>query len=227
MRFSRPLALIAALGLLVGPGCSRAVTGTPRADPAPVPLAVAEDGFGVVAGFDTAPAKIEIYTEPQCTHCGDLQREYGDELAYHITVGDLQVVYRPLTFLDDSYDGYSATVANALFAATEAKGEFPANGTQFQRFVEQLWVNQDPGGQPFAADELRRMADDAGLPGPVADRVAGGSEAVDLVDMDDHNFEMLFEVDQITTGTPTVYDLNAAEKLDIADSSWLADLVKS
>lgn len=226
MRFSRPLALIATVALLVGPGCSRAVTGTPNADRVPVPLTVTEDGFGIIAGFDTAPAKIEIYTEPQCTHCGDLQRTHGDELAYYIAVGNLQVVYRPLTFLDDEYDGYSATVANALFAATEIT-EFPTTGTQFQRFVEQLWVNQDPGGQPFAADELRRMAADAGLPGPVADRVADGSEAVDLVDMEDHNFEMLFEVDQITTGTPTVYDVNAAEKLDIADTAWLDDLVAS
>ncbi len=50
---------------------------------------LAEDGYGIVAGFDDAPVQIEIFTEPQCTHCSDLQRDFGDQLAYYINVGRL------------------------------------------------------------------------------------------------------------------------------------------
>ena len=226
MRLLRPLVALTTLGLLLGAvGCAREVTGTPAA-PAPAPLALSEDGYGIVAGFGDAPARIEIYTEPQCSHCADLQREFGDRLAYHVAIGDLQVTYRPLTFLDDDYDGYSSTVANALFAAAEAIDDSAATGTQFQRFVEQLWVNQDPGGQPFSGDELRTMAVDAGIPERVADHLAGPQEAVDIVDMENTNFDLLFEVDQINTGTPTVYDLDAGQKVDLAED-WLDELVGS
>lgn len=226
MRVIRLLALVSTLGLLVvTSGCAKQVTGVPQAASMTVPLAVSQDGFGIVAGFDDAPTKIEIYTEPQCTHCGDLQRDFGDQLAYQLTVGSLQITYRPLTFLDEEYDGYSATVANAMFLSTEAIDNSAATGSQFQRFVEQLWINQDPGGTPFTGDELHEMATAAGLPGPVADNIGSANEAVDVPEMDDSNFGLLFDIDSVDTGTPTVYDLNADEKLDIHDAEWLNDLI--
>lgn len=227
MRVIRLLALVSALGLLaVTPGCAKQVVGVPQAASTTVPLALSADGYGIVAGFDDAPAKIEIFTEPQCTHCGDLQREFGDELAYHLGVGSLQITYRPLMFLDDDYDGYSSKVVNALFLASEAIDNSATTGTQFQRFVEQLWVNQDPGGMAFTGDELHEMATAAGIPGPVADNVAGDNEAVDLAAAEETNFDLLFDIDSDDTGTPTVYDLEAGEKLDIHDDEWLDDLVQ-
>lgn len=227
MRVIRLLALVSALALLVvTPGCARQVTGVPVAASTTVPLAISEDGFGIVAGFDDAPAKIEIYTEPQCTHCGDLQRDFGDQLAYHLTIGSLQITYRPLTFLDDEYDGYSARVANAMFLSTEAIDNSAADGTQFQRFVEQLWINQDPGGPAFSGEELHELAVTAGMPGPVADNIGSDSAAVDVPVMDESNYGLLFDIDSVDTGTPTVYDLTAGEKLDVHDRQWLDDLIR-
>ncbi|MGP4055663.1 DsbA family protein [Mycobacterium sp. 4D054] len=226
MHWTRPLAALAALGLLTTAlGCTTEVSGAARVDATATPLALTEDGFGIVAGFDDAPAKIEIYTEPQCTHCGDLQYDFGDQLAYQITVGALQVTYRPLTFLDTSYDGYSAQVANALFLAADAVDNSAATGTQLQRFVHELWVNQQPGGPEFTGQQLRDMAGSAGIADAVADHIASGSEAVDVVEMDDTNFDLLFDIDRTETGTPTVFDLNAGKKLDIYDDDWLTDLV--
>lgn len=228
MRAIRTALVIGLLGLLLTvAGCSKEVTGTALPDPVKAPLALAGDGFGIVAGFDDAPVRIEIYTEPQCSHCSDLQRDFGNQLAYYVDVGSLQITYRPLTFLDDDYDGYSSKVANALFLAAEAIGNSSATGTQFQRFVEDLWIHQDPGGPGFTADELRDMAVASGMPQTVADNVASDQEAVDLADMEEANFGYLFEIDQITTGTPTVYDLDTGEKLDIFDETWLEDLVES
>lgn len=227
MRVIRLLALVSVLGLLaVTPACAQQIEGVPRAASTTVPLALSADGFGIVAGFEDAPARIEIFTEPQCTHCADLQQQFGDELAYHLGVGSLQITYRGLMFFDDDYEGYSSKVVNALFLASEAIDNSAATGTQFQRFVEQLWVNQDPGGTPFTGDELHEMATAAGIPGPVADNVAGDNEAVDLAEMEESNYGLLVDIDPDDTGTPTVYDLDAEQKLDVHDAEWLNDLVQ-
>jgi protein-disulfide isomerase len=223
MRRSRAVAVLLLALLLVSVGCTNQVAGTAQQDPSQPPLTVAKDGFGIVAGFDNAPQRIEIFTEPQCSHCADLQKDFGDQLAYYIRVGQLKVTYRPLTFLDKSTNGHSAHVSNALFLA--AQGD--ATGSEFQRFVEELWARQDPGGPGPSNDEMSDMAKKSGMPEQATDRIAGGESAVDIKDMDDSNFEALYEIDPVDTGTPTVYDDKSNQKLDIFDNDWLNKLMQS
>jgi protein-disulfide isomerase len=223
-----PAVVVLTITLLLGAvGCSKQVSGTAQPDPNKAPLELSEDGYGIVAGFDNAPAKIEIFTEPQCSHCADLQADFGDQLAYYIGVGALTVTYRPVTFLDEEPDGHSARVSNALFLAAEGADGEKATGTQFQRFVEELWANQDPGGPGPSDDEMADMAKKAGMPASVASKVNDGDSAVDTVEMDALNFEFLFEIDVLDTGTPTVYDPAKDEKIDIYDNDWLNKLVQS
>ena len=219
---------VAMIGLLVGAvGCGREVSGTARPDPEPAPLAVSDDGYGIVAGFGDAPAQIEIFTEPQCTHCHELQEAFGDQLAYYITVGGLRVTYRPVTFLDEVPDGgYSATVANAMFVATQpACDATTTSGTQFQHFVEELWAHQDPGGPAFTGAELTDIARSAGLPEAVAAKVSDTAPAVDVAKMAEANESALTDADPYTAGTPTVVDLNSGEVVDLSDDSWIDQLV--
>jgi protein-disulfide isomerase len=229
MRISRAMVLITIALLMVGVGCAKQVAGAAESDPNKPPLSVSKDGYGLVAGFANAPAKIEIYTEPQCDHCADLQHDFGDELAYYIAVGQLEVTYRPMTFLDDRAGGYSGQVSNALFLATEKAGspKVNASGTQFQRFVENVWAHQRPGGDPPTGDELQDFAKKAGMPDAVTDNIKSGGSAVNVKDMDDANFEFLYEIDSTEIGTPTVYDLAKGEKLDIYDNDWLTKLMQS
>jgi protein-disulfide isomerase len=224
MRISRAMAVLAAATLVLVAGCTNQVAGAAEPDPNKPPLSVSKDGYGIVAGFADAPKKIEIYTEPQCNHCADLQHDFGDQLAYYIAVGELEVTYRPMTFLDDKAGGYSGQVSNALFLAAEKPA---ATGTQFQRFVENLWEHQRPGGTPPTSDELESYAKKAGIPDAVAQNIKRGGSAVNTKDMDDANFEFLYEIDSTEMGTPTVYDLDKGEKLDIYDNDWLKKLVQS
>ncbi|HET7667268.1 MAG TPA: thioredoxin domain-containing protein, partial [Mycobacterium sp.] len=224
MRIPRVLVLVTAAVMMVGVGCTKQVAGTAEPDPNKPPLSVSEDGYGIVAGFDSASAKIEIYTEPQCNHCADLQHDFGDQLAYYIAVGQLEVTYRPMTFLDDRTGGYSGQVSNALFLAAEKPA---ATGTQFQRFVEQLWAHQRPGGQPPTHDELHDFATKAGMTDSAAKRISDGASVVDVKDMDEANFQFLYQIDPTGMGTPTVYDLSRSEKLDIYDNDWLKKLIQS
>src|ERR1700722_16982310 len=122
MRISRAIVMITIALMITAVGCTKQVTGTAGSDPNKPPLTVSKDGFGIVAGFDNAQAKIEIYTEPQCNHCADLQADFGKQLAYYIAVGQLEVTYRPMTFLDDTTGGYSSQVSNELFLATQKAG---------------------------------------------------------------------------------------------------------
>ncbi|HYZ68853.1 MAG TPA: thioredoxin domain-containing protein [Mycobacterium sp.] len=224
MRISRTIVLITTALLIVVTGCSKQVAGAAQSDPNKPQLSVSDDGYGIVAGFADAPAHIEIYTEPQCNHCADLQHDFGDQFAYYIAVGQLEITYRPLTFLDDTSGGYSGQVSNVLFLAAEKPA---ATGTQFQRFVEHLWANQRPGGEPPTKDELHEYATKAGMPDSVAKRISDGGSAINVKEMDDANFEFLYEIDPSNAGTPTVYDLNKGEKLDIYDNDWLNKLMQS
>lgn len=218
------LALLTGLTLLTAVGCTRQIEGSALSDPIKPLTQVSEDGFGIHAGFDEAPVQIEIFAEPQCTHCADLQREVGESIQRHIAAGQLAVTYRPMTFLEMSGSHYSERVSNALFVAAQ-DGSTPA--VAFQKFVEELWADQDPSGKGPTDDELADKARTAGIPGELAQRIADGEAAVDAVEMDETNYDFLYMVDSENTGTPTVYDLVNDEKVDIYEEDWLDKLMAS
>lgn len=210
--------------LLTAVGCTRQIEGNAQSDPNKPLTQITEDGFGVQAGFEDAPVQIEIFAEPQCTHCADLQHDAGESIRRHIAAGRLAVTYRPLTFLDMSGSTYSERVSNALFVAAE-DGHTPA--VTLQKFVEELWADQDPSGRGPTDDELADKARAAGIPEESVQRIADGESAVDTVQMDETNYDYLYLIDPVSTGTPTVFDLVNEEKVDIYDDDWLDTLVAS
>jgi hypothetical protein len=230
MRLSQAIAAAALSLLLTVTGCTSEVSGTAKRDPVTAPLAVTKDKYGIAAGFDDAPVRLEIYTEPQCSHCADLQADFGDQIRYYIGTGQLQVTYRPLTFLDQGSSDYSARVSNALFlaAGTDSAGDGSqrTTGTQFQKFVERLWSHQQPGGQGPSDDEIADFARDAGIPARRVDDIRHAKTGIDVGELQDINFEFLTEVSDGNAGTPTVYDIDRDKKIDIYDNDWLSKLVQ-
>lgn len=230
MRISQSVMALAMSLLLTVTGCTSQVSGTAKRDPAQAPLAVTKDKYGIAAGFDDAPVRLELYTEPQCNHCADLQADFGDQIRYYIGTGQLQVTYRPLTFLDQGGGDYSKRVSNALFLAAGdgPGGESPTRttGTQFQKLIEELWSHQDPGGKGPSNGEIADFARDAGVPEGVANAIRQAGTGVDVDEMEDINFEFLTEVSQGNPGTPTVYDIDNDKKIDIYDNDWLSKLVQ-
>ena len=197
--------------LLAAVGCSHQIEGTAKQDPTQPPLALSEDGSGIIAGYPDAPVRFELYTEPQCNHCAALQKEFGDDIERDINLGLLAVTYRPLTFLDQlAGEDYSARVVNALFLTVGAPKatDVPnaASGPEFQRFVEELWAAQDPIGNGPTDEEMKDMAKKAGMPSDVADKIGQGQTASD-VNIDQvaaSNYQSLVAIDPIESGTPTV-----------------------
>jgi Thioredoxin len=99
----------------------------PKAD-----VLLTEDGFGIQIGKPFAPAAIEVFTEPQCTHCADFQFFFGTQISDYLDSGELVVTYRFLTFLDERADGYSHMVANAFF--TRRRPESRCDSKRFPVF---------------------------------------------------------------------------------------------
>jgi protein-disulfide isomerase len=230
MRVSRTVFAVVFSLVLLATGCSRQISGTAQVDPNQPLASITKDGSGIRAGSEEAPVQVELYTEPQCSHCADLQHDFGEQLAYYIGIGALAVTYRPVTFLDQVPDGHSAHVASAMFAAAAPGGAEGTDGTParaFQHFVEDLWAHQELGGEGPSNDEMADMAKKAGIPAAAVDAISSGASDVDTKDMSDTNMEFLFEIDQVNTGTPTIYDLKKDEKIDIYDNDWLSKLMAS
>ncbi|TFV61605.1 protein-disulfide isomerase [Mycobacterium sp. PS03-16] len=216
------ITLVAAALLLVTVGCTREVTGTARVDPNQPRAAVTEDGYGIFVGDPRAPAQIEVFTEPQCSHCAQLQTDYGRDMAGYISLGQLAVTYRPVTFLDENGD-HSARVSNAMFVAADTAPRAAA----FQTYVEELWAHQQPGGPGPTDDELAGYARDSGIPAPGVNAIAAGDAAVDTAAMTDLNISYLTEISTYEIGTPTVYDLVNGAVIDLTDEDWLTRLIST
>jgi protein-disulfide isomerase len=177
------------------------------------------DGNGVMVGSGTAPVQLEVFCEPQCPHCAELESTYGDRLAGDVASGRLAVTYRWLTFLGDKrHNDVSARVSNALFVAAD-----PATSpTAYQAFVQDLYRHQSSDG-PSTAD-IAAMARESGIAEAVADRIAAGDYVVDTAALNDANGARLEQVDPQNPGTPTVYDLKANKVVDIQEPGWLDDV---
>jgi protein-disulfide isomerase len=101
------------------------------------------DGNGILAGSVVAPIQLEIFCEPQCPHCAELESTYGDRIAADVAGGRLAVTYRWLTFLDGKHhNDVSARVTNALFLAADPS----TSPTAYQAFVQDLYRHQSHDG---------------------------------------------------------------------------------
>ncbi|MGB3485587.1 MAG: thioredoxin domain-containing protein [Mycobacterium sp.] len=219
----RPLIVaLSALALTVT-GCAREISGVAVPDPAKPGVALTDDGYGIVTGFADAPVQLEIYTEPQCIYCADLQMDHGDELKAGMQSGKLAVTYRPLTFLDDEYlTDYSAVASNSLFLAVD---ESTDAGT-FQTYVANLWFEQDLAFFRYTDQDFADIAADSGLSDAIVERIAGGEQGVDTAELLEVNFTALEDVSRNSLGTPVVYDLTNNKIVDLTDDDWLTTLLE-
>lgn len=223
MRVGRRGAVLAITLLLAATGCGRMVNGAARTDPHEPGTAITGDGFGIITGRPDAKAQIEVYTEPQCSHCAHLQGQYGPTLRTLINIGDLAVTYRPVTFLDQGQSTYSARVTNALFIAAGHGTSGPA----FQSFVEDVWGHQQPYGTGPTDAELSDMAGESHVSGEAVALIKAAQPAVRTDDMTTANVARLQSILRASAATPTVFDLNRNKVVDITKPDWVAKVMSS
>lgn len=215
----RSVLIMAAMLALLLPGCARAVSGQAVAPPQPG-VTLTEDGFGILAGDPDAPVQLELYTEPQCPHCAELQADHGDELRHYLRNGQLGLTYRPLAFFDTVSDGPSSRMANALFLAADTS----PTAARFQDFARDLWTRIRFTDVDQVSAQLVILAEANGL-SEIGFDIADNRSAVDTEQMDVNNALGLAGVH--SSGTPTVYDLGQDTLIDISDPDWLDRLMRA
>lgn len=174
------------------------------------------DADGVLVGSWLAPVQLEIFCEPQCPYCAELENRDGDTLAAAVAAGRVAVTYRWLTFLNARHhNDVSTALVNDLFLAAD-----PATTpTAYQAFVQDLYRHQSGPGP--TRDAVAAMARESGLPDVVADRIAGGEPVVDPQAVNDANKDRLRDENPSSPGTPTVIDLHTRTVVDTQDPGWL------
>jgi Thioredoxin len=189
------------------------VTGTAYAD---VPRTPDGNGVMVASGWSgAAPVQLEIFCDPQCPYCAQLESTYGDRFAGDLASGRLAVTYRWLTFLDAKHhNDVSARIGNALFLAADPTTSVIA----YQAFVQDIYRHQSSDGP--TNNDIAAMARESGVPEDLADRIAAGDYAVDIAAVNNANRARLVEVNAANPGTPTVYDLKANRLINIQDPAW-------
>jgi hypothetical protein len=144
---------------------------------------------------------------------------HGGEIADYINSGDLQVTYRPVTFLDREATGYSHRVSNALFLAAAPEADLLA--AEMQNFINELYWQADPSRDD---QYLASIAEIARLPQPLADQIGARDPALDTVAMDSANEKRLDGIQHLVAA-PTVYDLKTHALVDTTGNDWLKKLV--
>ena len=217
-------AIAAVVLLLASAGCASTVPGRAlaggEAAAARTPVTISDDGYGVVLG---APddAAIDLYVEPQCPHCAHFLADYGDAIGDYLNAGRLAVTVRPLTFLDDGSNRYSARATNAIFlvATTDAN----ASGDLVWRFIEGMYDELLATQTLTSDDGIAQIANDVGVSADTVNRIAAGEPAIDADEVTDGNIALMDE-SGLPAATPIVYDINDAVEVDTGDDQWLDDL---
>lgn len=169
--------------------------GTPAANGDVTAPASATDDGAIPVGEDAAPVTVDIYYDYMCPACGAFEKANGEELARLVEAGDIQVMLRPISFLDQQSQGteYSTRTANAI--ATVADGA-PEAVWDFHAALYE--AQPEEGSEGLSDDEIADLATEAGVPEKVVDQFEARSFEDWVKSVTDAAFAAGIE------GTPTV-----------------------
>ncbi|MEY9877477.1 protein-disulfide isomerase [Streptacidiphilus sp. MAP12-33] len=157
------LALIGGVAFAVGHSGSDGTGGANAvASAATGPLVVPEhatDTTGIVYGKADAEHTLDVYEDPRCPFCGEVERALGAEMQRLADKGDYKIRYHIATFLDGNTPAGSTNALNALGAALN-------QGTaQFAALHAELYKNQPQEQDDVFADNSKLLALAAKVPG--------------------------------------------------------------
>jgi protein-disulfide isomerase len=226
MGMRRIAAALAVLSVVLATGCTSVVSGraVARASSTSTGIPLSDDGYGIVLGTlqDGGAAAIDLFIEPQCPHCGHFVIEYGDAIGEHVVDGQLSVTVRPLTFLDNGSDDYSARATNAIFLVAADDEAGPA---LVWKFIQELYARLVSSASLADDDGIAQIANDVGVSADTVNRIAAAEAEVDATEINDGNTGVIDEYG-LPAATPTVYDTLGETDVDITDPQWLDELVK-
>lgn len=138
--------------------------------PAGVLAADSEHPFGVPFGTAAADAPVlEVWEDVQCPACASVEQANGAGIAALAEAGEVQLIWRPATFLDRVNEGRDASVANSSTRATAAWG-CAIDAGKTKEFHDALYAGQPAEeGEGWTDAQLLALGEQVGLSGAELD----------------------------------------------------------
>jgi len=99
---------------------------------------------------------VEIWEDMQCPACGDLEKAAGPGLATAAESGDIQLLWRPVNFLDRGTDASTRAVAAWGCAIDVGK---------VREYHDRIYVDQPQAGEGWTDEQLLAYGTDVGITG--------------------------------------------------------------
>lgn len=134
--------------------------------PAGVLAADSTHPFGVTYGTAAEGAPVlEIWEDFQCPACGAVEQANGEGIAALAESGEVQLIWRPATFLDRVNEGGDPSVQASSSRAAAAWG-CAIDAGKTREYHDALYANQPAGeGEGWTDEQLLGLAEQAGIAG--------------------------------------------------------------
>lgn len=195
----------------------------------PVDDAVLAQNAAIIVGGTPTPenpiATVDVFEDPACPHCREMEVQSGNALAAAAQAGQLRIRYHLLTFMDSSSPSgdYSSRAAGAILCVAR-------NGDDLQVFTRlhgDLFA-QAPTGEADSDLTNTQMAELAGRSGAneaTRQCIADGALVGEAVEMGKTSSVQLANSNDGNVATPTV--LVAGEQVPgiLDGDAWVAQII--
>lgn len=182
-------------------------------------LKIDEQG-AIIVGKDGAP-KIDMYEDFMCPACGNLERQYGEQISEAVKNGELQIVNHYMNFLDrQSGSGEYSTRAIAAMQCVASKDTLD----NYLAVRQAVFTNQPhEGGGDLTAVDLGKLAEEAGASEESVKCIEGlgaeGGDNMDKAKSTGENSQKHLTDQGLQPSTPTI--AQDGEQVAIEDPAWL------
>ena len=133
-----------------------------------IPVNATADHTGIVVNpgkFKEGVPKVEIFLDYQCPVCKQFEGQFGPTLDDMATKGEIQLIYRTMTFLDNNLKNDSSTKAGIAAACADNAGSYSA-------YHNAIFAGQPTTeGDGYTTQQLR--VDFAATAGITGDKLSG------------------------------------------------------
>lgn len=181
-----------------------------------------ESSGAVVLGLPNAAKTIDIFEDPMCPYCAQLEQQHGQEVAQAVDEGKLAVRYHLMNFLDQlSASGDYSTRAVAATLCIADTG----NGVAYSAFHSELFsVEGQPkerGSSDHTNEDLATIANNAGANEDAVTCIREGKKVPDAQQAGNASKQALTDLGG--RGTPSVFV--DGTPIDTTNAEWVANLL--
>jgi len=185
-----------------------------------VTAAMQADG-SVLLSAPNAPTTVDIFEDPLCPYCAQLEQTFGQELAQALDEGRIAVRYHMLDFLNAA--SASGDYSTRAIAATQCIAD-TGDGIAFSKFHSVLFSPEQQPEEKGSSDhtnaDLAALAKDAGANDTAVACITDGARVGSAANDAETARQAMTLLG--ANGTPAVFVDQTA--VDIGNSNWVADL---